>query len=144
MPAASAGHDVVSNGAIVPATTPEKANCTNPCSDEASPRIAGNKSSNSNVIVGIIKLLPSVTTVIGNTCHGTDGGTHVATSSPTRAPANMQAKPAATVRGAEMRPAMRPDIAAPVITPVIIGMNSHAKPQVDTPSRPKNAGAPAM
>ena len=79
------------HGAIVPATRPENANCTKPCSEDARPRIVGNRSSNSNVRLGIATLLPSVNTAIGNTCHGTAGATNAATTSSIPAPANMHA-----------------------------------------------------
>src|SRR5918994_1019049 len=54
MPNASAHSEWERNGAIVPALTAESEKCTKPCSDEASPRIAGNKSSSVNVMVGMM------------------------------------------------------------------------------------------
>ena len=39
---------------MLPATTPENANCTKPWSDEARPRIVGNRSSSRSVTLGVI------------------------------------------------------------------------------------------
>ena len=80
MPSANAHSERARNGAIVPALRPENANCTNPASEEASPRIDGNRSSRISVRLGITMLLPVVNTRIGITCQGTPGRMNPTTS----------------------------------------------------------------
>ena len=58
--AASVNSEWDANGATVPATMPDSVNCRKPCSDDAMPRIAGNRSSRIRLHDGKVRLLPAV------------------------------------------------------------------------------------
>src|SRR5262245_39807921 len=89
MPSASAFTETATNGAIVPAVTPDTPNCTKPCSDDAMPRNVGKRSSNMIVTDGGTRLLPQVKTKIGSTLHGTPGATSQHSARLSATPANI-------------------------------------------------------
>ena len=91
MPNASAHSEWESNGAIVPALTAESEKCTKPCSDEASPRIVGNRSSSISMMLGMMIAEPIENTKIGSTCQGTPGGTNATIARLNATPANANA-----------------------------------------------------
>ena len=112
IPNASAHSEWERNGAIVPALTADSEKCRKPCSDEASPRIVGNRSRSSSMIVGMMIAEPIEKTKIGATCHGTPGANNATIARFSATPANANAKPSRTVRRGENRPASRPEMSS--------------------------------